>query len=53
MNNNSNLFTKTLKKEKNETYSDTINDMIHQTSHLNEVFEKGLSKISNISIKNE
>ena len=44
---------KTFKKEKTETYSDTINDMIHQTSHLNEIFEKGLSKVSNISIKNE
>ena len=53
INNNGNLFTKTFKKEKTETYSDTINDMIHQTSHLNEIFEKGLSKVSNISIKNE
>ena len=40
INNNGNLFTKTFKKEKTETYSDTINDMIHQTSHLNEIFEK-------------
>ena len=31
----------------NESFQSSKDDMIHQTSHLNEVFEKGLSKISN------